>query len=671
VISACLPASFCNCKMMQAGVASGDRGYCSPNLVMRNLAMRNFLSKNSTLIIILVAAGFFVFAFNLHNVLFWDDADWIVNNPAVHSLSWENIKFWFTHNTLAGIGLQSNYYRPFLFFTFAFNYIIGGIKPFGYHLLSNLIHIGNAILVFYILNLAVKKRLAPLEAALPKARLRSPGGDLPLTGLVAFLTAFFFLIHPLQTEAVTYISGRGDPLSVFFILIGLLLFCKSLSRSSIFYFLFSIFSLILALLSRETAIIFPLLLMVFYIAFLSGEKFLRSLKTAFIKALPYFAVVFTYGILRLTVLNFKNILNFYDQPNIYSSRLYVRIFTFLKVLLVYFKLLIVPTGLHMERSMDPQLSLWRWPVLLGILIVALIIWIGIVLYKRDKITNYKLQITNKSQIQNSKNFWDLGFGAWDFRIWLFGFGWFFVALAPVSGITPINALIYEHWLYLPMVGFWFIVAFYLTHLFDYLRKNQKLLFVICVLLFGAYISFFGFQSVKRNILWGKPIPFYEDILKYEPDSVRINNNVGNMYYNEGNVAKAEEFYKKAVASEDIFPQPHFNLGSILQSRGDTFGAIQEYKKAIEIDPNFYYAYQNLASIYAQQGDLSNAALMLEKVKKLRPNDPQVLYNLGLVYLAQNKVDLARENLNLALKYSANDPQASAEIRRILDKLPQN
>ena len=604
--------------------------------------------KNLILVLALVAIGFSLYAVNLNNKLFWDDDDWIINNPAVHSLSWSNIKFWFTHNTLAGIGMKSNYYRPFLFFTFAINYVIDGIKPFGYHLLSNLIHIGNAVLIFYIFFLATRKKL------------------------IALLSAFFFLIHPLQTEAVTYISGRGDPLVVLFMLLSLLFFLKSKPlnplRGSTSKYLEveplstvskrwvwitgSLASLILALLSRETAIIFPFLLMVFYVGLLPGGKFLRSVKTAFIKALPYFAVVFTYGILRLTVLNFKNVLNFYDQPNIYSSHLYVRFFTFLKVLLAYFKLLIVPTGLHMERSMDPQLSLWKWPVLLGGLIVLGLIILLFYLYRREPkslTTNYQLQTTN-------------------FRVWFFGIGWFFVALAPVSGIAPINALLYEHWLYLPMIGFWFIAAFYLVKLFDHLRKNRKPLFIICVLLFGAYISFYAAQGVKRNILWGKPIPFYEDILKYEPDSVRINNNVGNMYYNEGNIAKAEEHYKKAVAEEDIFPQPHFNLGSILQSKDDIFGAVQEYKKAIELDPGFYYAYQNLVALYAKNGELILAAENIEKLKQLRPDNARILYNAALIYAAMGERKLALENAQQGLDSAGSDQEVVAALERLLTGL---
>src|SRR3990167_8175011 len=132
-------------------------------------------------IVVLIVVGFFVYFFNLSNPLFWDDEDWIIRNNFVHTISWDNIKFWLTHNTLAGVGLKSNYYRPFLFFTFALNYVISGIKPLGYHLLSNFIHIVNGLLVFLLVLGVFKKKL------------------------LAFLTSLIFLIHPLQTEAITYI----------------------------------------------------------------------------------------------------------------------------------------------------------------------------------------------------------------------------------------------------------------------------------------------------------------------------------------------------------------------------------------------------------------------------------------------------------------------------------
>jgi len=605
--------------------------------------MFNFVSKKEVWlpVLVLIAIGSFIYAFNLNNGLFWDDDDWIINNNSVHSISWDNIKFWFSNDVLAGVGLKSNYYRPFLFFTFALNWVISGAKPSLWHLVSNSVHIVNAILVFLL--------------------FRKYVGN-----LVSFLTALFFVIHPLNTEAVTYISGRGDPLSAFFMLLTLWFWVKT-KTVDIWKFNFHILSLgslVLAILSRETGIIFPFLLMAFYIAFLPEKRLMTSggqrtpdvkrgifnIKGALKEALPYFGVVAVYGILRLTVLNFQNTLNFYTAPNPYSENLIYRLFTFMHVLVDYFRLLFVPTGLHMERSMVVHTSLFQWPVWLGALIVLCIMYYVLRLYKNEKILNTKYLILNT-----------------DFRIWFFGWSWFFIGLVMVSGIRPINALIYEHWLYLPMIGFWLVVSFYLVKLFDYL-KNQRFLFVFCVLCFVIYVSFFGYQAIKRNILWGDPIEFYKDILKYEPDSVRINNNLGNRYFNQGDKEKAEFYYRKATESEDSFAQPHFNIGSILQSRGDIKGAIAEFEKAIEIDPNFFYPYQNLAVIYAQQGDFIQAVINIEKLKLLLPNNPRVYYNSALVYIALSNRGKAVADLNEGLKYSSVDPETGGLIEELIRQL---
>ncbi len=589
--------------------------------------MFKFFSKKEIWlpIVILIVVGGFVYSFNLNNQLFWDDNDWIINNNFVHAISWDNIKFWFTHDVLAGIGLTSNYYRPFLFLTFAFNYIISGVNPLGYHLFSNLIHIANGILVFLLIQRVFKKKL------------------------IAFLTSLIFLIHPLQTEAVTYISGRGDVLVVFFMLLAILFFYKAensimASQNRIFGFSMSKFIsvafLILGVLSRETGIIFPFLALFIYVSFISEERFLRSIWRGLSRTWIYFAVVLAYGILRLTSLNFINTLNFYQSPNIYSEHLHVRLFTFLHVLVDYFKLLFVPTGLHMERSTTVHTSLFQWPVWLGALIVFSILVVLCCLYK------------NRHP---------------DFKIWLLGWGWFFIALGPVSGVTPINAVIYEHWLYLPMVGFWLIVSFYLVRLFDYLKSRSfNIFYLMLAAILTTYFSFFGFQAIKRNILWGNPAEFYKNILEYEPGSARINNNLGNTYFNQGDKEQAEFYYRKAIESANTFAQPYYNLGTILQSRGDISGAIQLYKKAIEINPDFYYSYQNLAFIYAQQGDLLKAADNIEKLKILIPTNPRVYYNSALVYLALNDKKKALEDLQAGLKYTELDP----ETRKLIEELFQ-
>ncbi len=628
-------------------------------------------------IALLIVIGGFVYSFNLNNELFWDDDDWIINNNFVHTISWDNVKFWFSNNVLAGVGLQSNYYRPFLFFTFALNWVVSETKPFLWHFVSNSIHIANAVLVFVL-----------LRRVLATSDVRGTS-DVKRSGhWVAFLTALFFLVHPLNTEAVAYISGRGDPLSVFFMLLALWLWITTLNvvmgsyqqRHSVSLRVLSVVSVVFAILSRETGVIFPFLLMVFCVSFICQDRFVKSLKKAFFEALPYFGVVAVYGILRLTVLNFQNTLNFYAAPNAYSENIIYRLFTFMHVLVDYFRLLFVPAGLHMERSMVVHTSLFQWPVWLGATMVAAIIWVGVVLYRKNKlaISTEFLDRLKHGQETTPRD----GRGTSDVKIWLFGWVWFFIGLAMVSGITPINALIYEHWLYLPMIGFWFIVSFCLVKLFDHLKPKRSLTTLNVQRTFNVetlgywlvsigliiYLSFFGYQSIQRNILWGNPVEFYENILKYEPGSVRINNNLGNQYFNQGNMEQAEFYYRKAAESGNTFAQPHFNIGSILQSRGDIEGAIVEFNRAIEIDPNFYYPYQNLAVIYAQQGNLVKASENMEKLKQLLPNNPRVYYNSALVYIALNNKEQALEDLNEGLKYSEFDPETGRLIKALIEEL---
>ena len=256
-----------------------------------------------------------------------------------------------------------------------------------------------------------------------------------------------------------------------------------------------------------------------------------------------------------------------------------------------------------------------------------------------------------------------------FKVWFLGVALFFIPLGPVSGITPINALIYEHWLYLPMVGFWLIASFYLVKLFDYFKLNKNTIgYWLVAGGLVVYLSFFAYQSVQRNLLWGNQLAFYLDILKYEPDSSRINNNVGNIYYNKKDLENAEKYYMIAASQKDIFAEPHFNLGTMLQSRGDIYGAIKLYEKAIEINPNFYYSYQNLSVIYAQQGNLKKAVENIEKLKLFLPNNPRVYYNSALVYVALHNKEQALKDLRVGLNYAELDPQTGELMRSFIKEL---
>lgn len=532
--------------------------------------MRKFIKDNLGSLLGLSIIGFFLYIFNLRGPLFWDDADWILNNPAVHALTWANIKFIFSRDVLAGIGQVSNYYRPFLFLTFLGNYLVSGTDPTSYHFVSDAIHILNGVLIFYL-----------LERWLGSKR-------------IAFLAALLFVIHPLQTEAVAYVSGRGDALSVLFILTGIILY---LNRRP----WWAGGSMILAILSRETAVLFPAYLGLVLMAFEGRGTLWERFKPALRAILPFSGISAVYGLLRLTVLNFQNTLNFYQQQNIYSEYLSYRIYTFFHALLVYLRLIIWPVGLHMDRDISVSVHIWNgWAWLGGLVVMAAPAWLFWLYKKGDRNV---------------------------FSLWFFGLGIFFINLAPTSGIVPINARIYEHWLYFSLFGSFALAAFYIDRLWSWLEHSNRKLVPPLVIALVAYSLFLGVQTIRRNLLWTDVEGMYLNVLYYEPQDVRVLNNLGNWYSDHGDNADAAPMYRQAIAADPTEPAPYYNLGNIARDSGQPDQAEVLYKKAIEVSPTFHYAYENLAQLYLNEHKLGQALAELQALESILPS-PETETNIA-------------------------------------------
>jgi len=364
--------------------------------------------SNYFVILLFVVVGFVLYVNSFHNQMFWDDDDFILKNQYIRD--WQYFPKFFSENLIAGSGLLSDYWRPILLLIFSLEWHLWKNWAPGYHFVNTSFHLADAILLFFILLYIFKNHT------------------------LALFTALVFLVHPLQTEAVTYVSGLGDSLSVFFIFLGILLYLKfRLSQKALlqspFYFL-SLLMYILALMSKETAIVMPAFV---FLAdfFFQRENLELNLKDKLKKIgkglWPFLVIGGIYVLLRATVLNFKNTFNLYNEENIFTSNFYVRLFTFFRVLTVYFGLLFLPFNLHMERSVEIATSLNSLSVIFGGLIFLSLLFLAFSQFK-------KLPILS------------------------FGILWFFIGLAPTSNlIVPVSGLLYEHWLYLPLIGIFLIL----------------------------------------------------------------------------------------------------------------------------------------------------------------------------------------------------------------------
>jgi len=403
--------------------------------------------------------------------------------------------------------------------------------------------------------------------------------------LMACITAAFYVAHPVHTEAVTYISGRADSLALLFMLICFIFYIKSsMSKSPSVYFLM-ILSYVLALLSRENSLILPVLLLIYHTSF--HRK---------IKVKEFFSVTgiaSTYIILRVTVLKGM------AAPLEHATTLFERLPGFFVALTTYVRLLFLPFDLHMEYG--GVLYLWTDPkAILGMILLSALLTYALTKGKESRVT-------------------------------FFAIIWFLVALLPVSNIFPINAYMAEHWLYVPSIGFFLVLA----NMILALHSKEK--FKIAATVVGvALLIFYSLLTVRQNTYWRNPINFYKRTLEYAPESARVHNALGYSFHAADNNEEAIASYKRAIKIDPYYAGAHYNLGNAYSVTGKNEEAIAAYEKAINVKPDYPKAFYNLGFVYSTIGKNEEAIKSYKKALEFKDDYAQAHHNLGTVYYAVNK-----------------------------------
>lgn len=551
-------------------------------------------NQKRKLLLILIAVTFLAYFSSLTNPFIWDDEQFITSNQYVQNFDVGKI---FTSNTIAGAGITSNYYRPLTSLLFAIDAKMWSFDsaqdkesgPFGFHLTNLFFHILAGIFLFLFL----------LQLFSKNGETKADVGLYP-----AFFISLFFLIHPIQTEAVTYMNSLGDSMYAAFLFASLWLFVGVLKKKIGKWGIVGVFiTFIASLLSKETALAgMGVYIVIFVLHVLSSRAKPRDLTTKNHEQISLrlsanrndmlgisiiaglMVIVGIYISLRLTIFNFDNTLNFYNADTLYTRSLAIRLFTFCKVLWIYLGLLLWPYPLHMERSVEIVKSFFS-PWVLGMLGLL----IGLTLL-----------------------------GIWEYTrkhtLWiLVGLVWFVGMLVPASGIIPINALLYEHWLYVPMIGI-VLSAYGIGQMVSFSQKNflHSMLYAFVILLSILYIVL----TIRQNNIWADPIVFYRYTLSFAPNSARLHNNLGMSLSNVGDDKGAIMEYKKALALGSDYPQIYNNLGNTEMQIGEYADAEVNLKKALTLAPQFGVAKQNLIRLYL-------LTKQFDKARVLSNNDPEV------------------------------------------------
>ena len=474
---------------------------------------------------------------------FFDDEHFIVRNEMVHDLG--RIVDIYASNTTSGSFISGNFYRPNQQCLYALLYrLVGVATPVPYHLTSVALHGVAGILLLTWLML------------------------LGFGTLAAAAGALVFSLHPVQSEAVAYISGMSDPLAIVFLLSGLICYTRGVQhrlKMGLGWLAFALLFFVLALLSRENALVFAPILCVLTL-FLRRNQPNLPLKRQLLVVGLFCSFAALYLILKLTLLNFQHTFGLTDQVNVYTSDIWVRLTTFVNVLWDYAVLLFFPTHLFYEKPYRAYLSLWEWRGLFGLAVIALLAFT--ILFAR-RYPRFALGLTIAAS-----------------------------ALLPFCGAVPLNAMFLEHWLYIPMVGVAILVAALLQNYGH--APHRKILAPLFVLT----LSLLFVRTHLRARQWGDVEKFYLNEVENGGASLRILNNLAMYYADHNEPAKAEEYYKKAIFSSGSaeMPQPHHNLARIYLDKGALEQAMAELHKALLIDHHFVYSLALLTQIFEASGD---------------------------------------------------------------------
>ncbi len=521
--------------------------------------------------LVIVLAGFAAYANSFHGAFVFDDVGSIPENPTLRSLA----RAWSPPHGAAAGGL-SVAGRPVLNFSLGLNYAVSGLEVWSYHLLNLVIHVLAGLTLFGVLR---RTFLRPVLAA----RFGAQAWGLALA------IATLWTLHPLQTEAVTYIIQRAESLMGLFFLLTLYAAIRAMEPEASRPGRWSAVAVTAGVFgagTKEISALAPVLVFLYDRTFISGGfraawQRHRSLHLAL--AATWLPLL---GFLATTGGNRGGTFHFADGSIWFGHAL-----TQFEAVTRYFYLSFVPYPLIFDYGEIPppgfgMAILWAVPVL-GLL--AATIWA-----LREKPV--------------------LGFlGAWVFLI-----------LAPTSVLPATLQIIVEHRMYLPLAA---VLAG--AGAATYLWLGRKAIPLILVLAAGA-----GVLTAVRNQAYRTAIGLWQDTAEKMPTSARAHNNLGYLLNVSGRVPEAITQFEKALKLDPKYIDAHNNLGSVLQDLpGRMADAIAHYREALRLKPDYPEVHWNLGNAWLQVPDhVNDAVAEYREALRYRPDFAEAHVGLGNAWM---------------------------------------
>ncbi|MBF0558668.1 MAG: tetratricopeptide repeat protein, partial [Nitrospirae bacterium] len=528
---------------------------------------------------------------------------------------------------------------------------IHGFAVAGYHVVNLAIHMAASILVYILVLLTFETPF--MTESILKQHTRS----------IALFSSLLFAVHPLQTEAVTYVFQRFASLVAFFCLLSLTAYIQSrLSKDKwgrLFFYSVSFISAVLAMKTKENAFTLPLVIMLYEFCFFSvpvGQpSYLHTLPPSqphqrFRYLAPMFLtiVIIPLTLIRLGVTQHTQRVSYLVDSVFSRWEYFINQF---RVIVTYLRLLFFPVNQNLDYDYRVFKTFFEPQVMLSFLFLAAIFGLGVYL------TIGKIQIGKEKWVTFPLPINYLP----NLRLMGFGILWFFITLSVESSIIPLPNLICEYRVYLPSVGVIISVvagAFMLKNMLSPKLGNVVLLMLVLA------IGTLSVATYMRNGLWGDALKLWEDTARKSPAKAKPHFILANQYSSHSMPDKAVEQYQIAIRLQPNYPEAHSNLGTLYEALNMPDKAVEQYQIAIRLDTNCTWAHYNLGVLYKNLNMNEEAVKELQTSIRLMPEVAESHFILGVVYYRMGQVENAQREIKAGLKIAPDNQQALELLKKI-------
>jgi protein O-mannosyl-transferase len=509
-------------------------------------------------------------------------------------------------------------YRPIVKLSYALEFEIFGSNPGISHFINILLYFLSSVLLFFIL------RKVFYQSSL----------------IFPLIIVTLFIAHPIHTEVVASLKNRDELLSFFFSLITLICSIKLGETQKKIYFIPAFLSFAVALLSKQSALVYAALCPLTLLFIPSRTKF-KSIVFLFLLLLS------AYFLMKLTEKGLlgRNVRDkfFWDNPLYFYKSIGIRSATGMRVLLFYLKIMILPTPLlfYYGYNMIPVSHWNNWQVIIIFLFHLGLFILGIYLFRKKNPIGY-------------------------------GILFYLIAISMFTNIVrPAAGIVAERYIFTSVLGFCIVLSGILFSISKVnnskeIKTNKKLFLGLIVLLILVPYSY---KTISRNAVWKDYNTLYANDIKYLENSAKANElyaselarqvnedmlKTKDLNKNMPKIRLAVKYFEKSLRIDSSNFMANNNLGLIyFVIFKDNQKALTYFKRSIQYRPDYGRGNFNMALTYERKKDFDSAIIYYDKMMTIEPNNQNVYINLANIYFDE-KHDLQKA-VDILDRFSKADP----------------